>query len=148
MFFKVIWTLYLLLNSSSITKHKMVTTTPTTPSSVAKPMSRFIKPAIVVGAVTGGVLATPLIVPVALGTVGFTSTGVVGGSIAAGLQAQVGNVVAGSAFAACQSMAMGGSIAPVATIATGTASGLLGFVGTRVFGRKKRNDNNNPIAKL
>jgi hypothetical protein len=148
MFFKVIWTLYLLLNSSSITKHKMVTTTPTTPSSVAKPMRRFIKPAIVVGAVAGGILATPLVVPVALGTVGFSSTGVVGGSIAAGLQAQVGNVVAGSAFAACQSMAMGGSFSSVATVASGTAGGLIGFVGTRVFGRKKRDNNNKPIAKL
>jgi hypothetical protein len=107
----------------------------TMPEATKKPKNKFLKPAIIAGVVTasvvGGVLAAPFLVPAALGTVGFSSTGVVGGSIAAG-----------SAFAACQSMAMGGAIVPAATAATGaatgTAGGLLGFMGT-LFIRKKKN---------
>ena len=44
---------------------------------------------------------------------GFTSSGVAAGSIAAGLQAGIGNVVAGSAFAAAQSLAATGAIATI-----------------------------------
>ncbi len=35
---------------------------------------------------------------------GFTTTGVVAGSIAAGIQSGIGSVAAGSAFAGCQSL--------------------------------------------
>jgi hypothetical protein len=118
----------------------------TTQPNVKKPMNRFFIPAVVGATVVVGVLAAPLVVPAALGTVGFSSTGVVGGSIAAGMQASIGNVAAGSAFAACQSMAMGGAIAPVATAASGTAGGVLGVVGTglvRLFRRRKQKKEKN-----
>jgi len=133
---------------SDYIKHNMETHIPqTTQPNVQKPMNRFIIPAAVVGAtVVVGVLAAPLVVPAALGTVGFSSTGVVGGSIAAGMQASIGNVAAGSAFAACQSMAMGGAIAPVATAASGTAGGVLGIVGTgltSLFRRRKQKKEKN-----
>ena len=42
-------------------------------------------------------------IPVLLSYAGFTSTGVASGSIAAMTQASIGNVVAGSTFAALQS---------------------------------------------
>jgi hypothetical protein len=121
-------------------------TSQTTQSNVQKPKNNFFIPAVVGAAVVGatvvvGVLAAPVVVPAALGTVGFSSTGVVGGSIAAGMQAGIGNVVAGSAFATCQSMAMGGAIVPVATAASGTAGGVLGVVGTglmSLFRRRKQ----------
>jgi hypothetical protein len=46
---------------------------------------------------------------------GFTSTGIAAGSIAAGVQAGIGNVAAGSAFAVLQSMGATGLIAAVGT---------------------------------
>ena len=49
-----------------------------------------------------------------MGQCWFDALGVVGGSIAAGWQASIGNVVAGSMFAACQS-------AGAAGISAGTA---------------------------
>lgn len=41
--------------------------------------------------------------PIVLGLLGFSSAGVVAGSIAAGVQSMIGNVAAGSIFAALQS---------------------------------------------
>lgn len=127
----------------------------TTSKATKNTKNKFLKPAIiagvVAGSVVGGVLAAPFLVPAALGTVGFSSTGVVGGSIAAGMQAGIGNVAAGSAFAACQSMAMGGAIVPAATAATGaatgTAGGLLGLIGTHFVRRKKHSVNSNTEEK-
>ena len=39
-----------------------------------------------------------------LGAIGFGASGIVGGSIAAGVQSSIGNVVAGSLFAKLQSL--------------------------------------------
>ncbi|KAK4640792.1 hypothetical protein QC761_606745 [Podospora bellae-mahoneyi] len=77
--------------------------------------------AAVAGVVTVGAvaLAAPLAIaaPV-LAAVGFTAEGVAATSIAAGVQAGIGNVVGGSVFAICQSAAAGG--AGAAAVATGT----------------------------
>ena len=66
----------------------------------------------------------------ALSYVGFTTAGVAAGSVAAGLQAGIGNVVAGSAFAIAQSLGMSAVFAtaiPVgaAVAAVGVAASLL-----------------------
>lgn len=63
---------------------------------------------------------------IALPLVGFGSSGVVAGSVAAAWQASIGNVVAGSAFAALQS-------AGVAGLAT-TTMAVCGTVGSAVAG--------------
>jgi len=62
----------------------------------------------VTGAVIGaaGLLAVPI-----LGAIGFSALGPVAGSVAAGWQASIGAVEAGSLFAICQSAAMGGAAA-------------------------------------
>ncbi|PCH38591.1 hypothetical protein WOLCODRAFT_64885 [Wolfiporia cocos MD-104 SS10] len=73
----------------------------------------------------GAVLAAftfPVVAPLALVVVGFSAAGPVAGSIAAGIQACIGNVAAGSLFAVCQSVAMGGAI-PWLWTATATAFG-------------------------
>ena len=51
----------------------------------------------------------------------FTANGIAAGSIAAGIQSGIGNVVAGSAFAAMQSVAQSGALGAIST-AAGTAS--------------------------
>ena len=62
---------------------------------------------------------------------GFTSGGVAAGSIAAGVQAGIGNVVAGSAFSALQSVAattvLGTAAAPVLG-AAGVVGGVALFI--------------------
>merc|ERR1711964_99944 len=64
--------------------------------------------------------------PVALGAIGFTSTGVGAGSIAAAAQAGIGNVVAGSTFATLQSAGAAG-LGTASTAAIGTAGAVGGF---------------------
>jgi len=68
----------------------------------------------VVGAAAGlGALAAPVVAQAALGFVGFSSTGVVGGTLAAAIQSSIGSVAAGSWFAGAQSIAMGGAFPPL-----------------------------------
>jgi Interferon-induced 6-16 family len=62
--------------------------------------------------VTGAVVTTAALIAVPiLGAIGFSSIGPVAGSVAAGWQASIGAVEAGSLFALCQSAAMGGAVA-------------------------------------
>ena len=72
-----------------------------------------------IAAAAVGVLAAPVLViaGAALGAVGFTSTGVAVGSIAAGVQSALygGSVAAGSVFALCQSAGATGVIGSAAT---------------------------------
>jgi hypothetical protein len=96
--------------------------------------------------VTGTVVSTAALIAVPiLGAIGFGAIGPVAGSVAAGWQAAIGAVEAGSLFALCQSAAMGGAAAGLA--ATGVsgaavalaASGLPGPSGLRdAFIRKFR----------
>ena len=74
--------------------------------------------------IASGIIAGGALIPVALG---FGSAGIVGGSVAAGIQSGIGNVVAGSLFSVCQSLGMTGfftalsaKVATVGTIAAGT----------------------------
>ena len=72
---------------------------------------------IVAAAIGTGKIAISAI-PVLLSYAGFTSTGVASGSIAAMTQASIGNVVAGSTFAALQSAGAAG-LATSTTAAVG-----------------------------
>lgn len=53
------------------------------------------------------------------------------GSVAAGLQAGMGNVIAGSLFAGAQSVAAGGALPAVGYVIAGGVSGVVGFFGGR-----------------
>lgn len=80
--------------------------------------------------VTGALLATAAAAaPAILGAVGFGALGPIAGSAAAGWQASVGIIEAGSLFAWCQSAAMGGA-AVNTIIATGAAGGGLAVAAT------------------
>jgi len=74
--------------------------------------------------VLGGVISTAAIIAVpVLGAAGFSALGPVAGSAAAGWQASIGAVEAGSLFALCQSAAMGGAAATgLATTGVGGAA--------------------------
>lgn len=73
--------------------------------------------------ITGALsLTAAAITPAILGAVGFGALGPVAGSAAAGWQASIGIVEAGSLFAWCQSAAMSGA-AVNAIVATGAAGG-------------------------
>ncbi|KAK4183507.1 hypothetical protein QBC35DRAFT_507915 [Podospora australis] len=70
------------------------------------------------------VAAPALVATPVLGVLGFTADGVVGGSIAAGVQSVLGNVAVGSVFATAQSAAAGGGGAAVVAGATQIVGGI------------------------
>jgi hypothetical protein len=103
---------------------------------------------LLIGAVVGtigAVVVAPAVAPAALGVVGFSAAGPVAGSpllslhttplylthctgtVAAGMQAGIGNVVAGSLFAGAQSVAMGGALPAIGSAIAGSLSGLGGW---------------------
>lgn len=84
-----------------------------------------------VGTVGVVLLAAPMAaVAPALGLAGFSSGGIVGGSIAAGAQAGIGSVAAGSTFATLQSAAMGGyGVAAVAGVVQAIGGVIAGAAG-------------------
>ena len=85
-------------------------------------------------AITGGVIAGVALVPI---TMGFGTAGIVGGSIAAGIQSLIGNVAAGSIFAVCTSLGMTGVFATSAAVgAILGAGGLAAYIKNR-FSPKK-----------
>ena len=78
---------------------------------------------------------------VGLMTAGFSSIGPVSGSIAAGMQSTVGNVVAGSFFSSCQATAMGGVTALSTPCLIGAGVGLAGYgsyIGIKKIIEKKK----------
>lgn len=91
------------------------------------------------GTVTG--VATSVGTGAALSAVGFTTGGVAAGSIAATMQASIGAVSAGSAFATAQSLgATGAFFGPVGLIAFG-AVGLGVGAGVVIFKKIKASSN-------
>ena len=76
----------------------------------------------------GAVVAAPCL---AASAVGFGTAGIVGGSVAAGIQSTIGNVAAGSLFATMQSLGATGSFVYGAT--AGSATAAAGFA----MGRKE-----------
>ncbi|KAF6039679.1 hypothetical protein EB796_002010 [Bugula neritina] len=84
---------------------------------------------IVLASFGGAGVATAFGVPAILGAIGFGSGGVIGGSVAAGIQSSIGNVAAGSVFSALQSLGAAGlsmSGLAAATVTVGSAaSGVL-----------------------
>ncbi|KAA8910427.1 hypothetical protein FN846DRAFT_939226 [Sphaerosporella brunnea] len=80
-----------------------------------------VKSVVIAAGTTVAIAPAVLIVPV-LGTLGFSAGGVVGGSIAAGVQSMIGNVAAGSLFAFCQSAAAGGYGAATIAAAGGSVA--------------------------
>jgi len=70
--------------------------------------------------VSGTLLATPAIAT----AIGFSALGPVARSMAAGWQASMPLILAGSWFAWCQSAAMGGTTVGLATIGTGIGAGV------------------------
>ncbi|KAK3339570.1 hypothetical protein B0H65DRAFT_511754 [Neurospora tetraspora] len=90
------------------------------------------KAAAALGLTAGGltVVAAPaLLTGPVLSFMGFGSSGVVGGSIAAGIQGMIGNVVAGSWFATATSAAMGGYGVPVVAAVGQGVGAAAAFVG-------------------
>lgn len=78
----------------------------------------------------------PIAVPAALSVIGFTSGGVVGGSIAAGMMSSVGNVAAGSAIATMQSIGAAG-LGATGTAVGGVVSGAVGSVVAKIASKGK-----------
>jgi hypothetical protein len=74
-----------------------------------------------------GLFGLASVVNPALGIVGFSALGPTAGSAAAAWQSSVGIVQAGSVFAWCQSVAMGGSAAGTILATQGVAAGATGF---------------------
>ena len=74
-------------------------------------------------AIVGGIAAGVAVIPIALG---FGTAGVVGGSIAAGIQSGIGNVVGGSLFAICQSLGMTGFFTSAASTGATVAATAIG----------------------
>ncbi|EPS97650.1 hypothetical protein FOMPIDRAFT_1024944 [Fomitopsis schrenkii] len=74
--------------------------------------------------------AAPFLAGPALGLLGFSAAGPVAGGIAAGIQAGMGNIAAGSLFAGAQAIAMGGSLPAIGYAGAGAVAGAAGAVGT------------------
>ncbi|KAI0062765.1 hypothetical protein BV25DRAFT_1825308 [Artomyces pyxidatus] len=72
-----------------------------------------------------GAIITPIVAPAVVGLVGFGAAGPVAGTLAAGMQAGIGNVVAGSSFAVVQSIGMG---AAVPAVGQAVGAGIIGTV--------------------
>ena len=101
--------------------------------------SSWVKPlAIGAGCCIGGALLAPIAVPAALSVIGFTSSGVAGGSLAAAMMSSVGNVAAGNAIATMQSIGAAG-LGATGTAVGATVSGVCGVAAAKVSNSDKDN---------
>jgi hypothetical protein len=101
--------------------------------------SSTVTKACIIGSATA-VVAPLAILPI-LGVVGFTSAGVVAGSLAA--SAQTATTVSGGVFALCQSAAAVGAVATSTSVGVGLAAGATaGGVTVAVCKKKRRCQNN------
>ena len=91
-------------------------------------------------AIVGGVVAVAAVAPIALG---FGTGGIVAGSIAAGIQAGIGNVAAGSLFASMTSLGMTGFFT-----STATAGAIVGTGGLAAYLGLNNNENWRNYNKL
>ena len=83
--------------------------------------------------ITGGVIAGIGLLPISLG---FGSTGIVLGSVAAGIQSGIGNIVAGSTFATLTSMGMTGTFSTITGVGAAIGGGgLLAMLKNKFSGR-------------
>lgn len=73
-------------------------------------------------------LVAVAVAPAALTVVGFSSGGVVAGSIAAGVQSSIGNVAAGSIFATLQSVGATGGLPLVVKGAVTAGAAIVGAI--------------------
>jgi len=106
-------------------------------------------------AVVGGVITGVALISI---TLGFGGAGIIAGSVAAGIQAAIGNVAAGSAFAICTSLGMTGVFASSAAVGAILGAGGLATYLAGKFDSKKdaelikttidSNDNPDIIIKL
>ena len=88
-------------------------------------LKKIGKAALITGGIVLGVASIPMIM-------GFGTAGIVGGSIAAGIQAMIGNVAAGSLFAVCTSLGMTGVFASSAAVGA-----ILGIGGLAAYIKRK-----------
>jgi hypothetical protein len=88
------------------------------------------KGAILGAKILGGVAGTALAIPLLLPVIGFGAGGVIAGSAAAGWQAGIGAVQAGSLFAFLTSAGAGGAAATGAIMATGAVGASIFTVAT------------------
>ncbi|KAI0448816.1 hypothetical protein F5B21DRAFT_496331 [Xylaria acuta] len=102
------------------------------------------KQATVAGAGAACVAAPMLVAAPVLGLVGFGANGIVGGSIAAGVQSGIGSVVAPSIFATLQSAAAGGyGIAAVSAVVQGLGIAVASSAGAMsALNKKEQGDEN------
>ena len=91
-----------------------------------------------VGAAAGAAGAAGAAAAGAASAAGFSSSGIVGGSLAAAWQGAIGNVAAGSAFATLQSAGATGLIATVGVAGAGVA--VVGGLAYFALRSKKGND--------
>ncbi len=89
---------------------------------------------IIAGAAGVAAVCSPVIVPQALGAIGFGPLGPVAGTHAAAMMASAGTVAKGSLIAVCQHVAMTGAIGNgvvAVTAGAGAAAGAVGCVAVR-----------------
>lgn len=124
-----------------------------------------------VGAAAVGAVLTPIVVPVGLGMVGFGARGPMAGksgpfcrpvgyqnqtrpiccsepllgTMAAGMQASIRNVVPGSSFAAAQSIAMGGPVPAVIVVA---GAGITGVAAAAMIWRSLRGHSRHDLFRV